>query len=101
MNSASLTSQDRAVIAKCLAAAVEGPFFPDWEFETLIGASRAEVLRGATADPPTMAHIAISVINNLLGYPHGREDTLEALTGSSRAELELLLRRLSAQREVD
>lgn len=30
------------IAEECLRAAVEGPFFPDWEFHTLMGVSREE-----------------------------------------------------------
>lgn len=35
-----MTSHDVQIIRQCLRAAVDGPFFPDWEFSTLIGAER-------------------------------------------------------------
>ena len=36
-------SVDSRVIGECLRAAVNGPFFPDWEFSTLFGLTRDEV----------------------------------------------------------
>ena len=71
-------SQDQSdLIRRCLHAAVEGPFFDDAEFPTLIGVSRADARAAADAWPNVSAtdEVVTSVINNMLlnlfGYPHG------------------------------
>lgn len=71
----SLTSEEVEVLASCLRAAVEGPFFPEWEFSTLLGFERAEVEAvanswPATADGEREYRVLSAVLNNLLGYPH-------------------------------
>ncbi len=38
-----LSDRDVEIVRQCLAAAVRGPFFPDWEFGTLMGLTRDEV----------------------------------------------------------
>lgn len=38
-----LTGIEGELVRRCLAASVDGPFFPDWEFETLFGLTRDEV----------------------------------------------------------
>ena len=43
--------RDRDVIERCLRAAVEGPFFPDWEFHALFGLDREEVRAVLSAWP--------------------------------------------------
>lgn len=70
---------DEAVIGQCLRAAASGPFFPDWEFETLFGCEREEILRIAERWPHWEERSAYegavnNALNMLLGYPHGRED---------------------------
>lgn len=45
------TDDERAVVFACLRAAVDGPFFPEWEFETLFGLPRAEVAALVAALP--------------------------------------------------
>ena len=76
---AKLNAADREVVAQCLRAAVEGPFFPDWEFPILFGLERAEVRTVLAAWPgvdesQTTVRLAINnSFSNLLGYPHGRE----------------------------
>lgn len=35
MGSKHLTSDEVQVVGRYIVAAVEGPFFPDWEFDTL------------------------------------------------------------------
>src|SRR5712691_11317146 len=37
---ANLDEKEREVVQECLRATVEGPFFPDWEFETIFGLKR-------------------------------------------------------------
>ena len=67
------------VIGECLTAAVEGPFFPDWEFPLLFGLERAEVAAVMRAWPNVRVNdcdvdLAINnAIGNLLYYPHGEE----------------------------
>jgi hypothetical protein len=75
----SVTEEDVEVIRECLRAAVEGPFFPEWEFSTLIGGmSRAEVgmlyERWPDRTNPELQDVAVNgVLNNLLSYPHRKE----------------------------
>jgi hypothetical protein len=80
MSVADLDSRERNVIRDCLRAAVEGPFFPDWEFSTLFGLSRTEV-REVLESWPNLDEANESVVlainnslNNLLGYPHALEN---------------------------
>lgn len=72
-----LTDREIATVRQSLAAAARGQFFPDWEFQTLIGWSRHSVSAIATSWPagtPTdqdAIDVAVSVIGNLVSYPHG------------------------------
>ena len=81
-----LTPAERTIVTLCLDEAANGDYFPDWEFETLIGASRSTVrdaaLRFSTGleISPEMESVALSVLNNLLGYPHAKMDQLERNT---------------------
>ena len=74
-----LDAKEREIVRQCLQAAVEGPFFPDWEFSTLFGLERNEVGNVLQSWPELdesteTVQVAISnSINNLLGYPHGCE----------------------------
>ncbi len=63
---------------QALAAAANGPFFPDWEFHALFGLSRSEVsaLIGTAGDAPKSEQhrtVVGNAVNNLLGYPHEQE----------------------------
>ncbi|MEV7358070.1 hypothetical protein [Kitasatospora sp. NPDC091276] len=74
-----MTEQELRIIEQCLDAAVNGPFFEDWEFHTLMGVTRDEIAAVAASwpSPPTAPDgeddVVHSVLNNLLGYPHGVE----------------------------
>ncbi|MFP2958974.1 hypothetical protein ACLEPN_14290 [Myxococcus sp. 1LA] len=66
---------DEKIIKECLRAAVDGPFFPDWEFPLLFGLTRAEVAAILASWPECDApedqwHAINNTLNNLLGYPH-------------------------------
>ncbi len=85
MSSISLTEKECQIVATCLRAAVEGPFFPDWEFHTLFGLARTGVRAVADRYPGIDkcdeeltgnddSWLAINnTLANLLGYPHGIE----------------------------
>jgi hypothetical protein len=89
-----LDAREQEVVRECLRAAVEGPFFPDWEFETLFGLAREEVRRVLLswptlneADESTVLAINNS-INNLLGYPIGEDqDAWPKFISVNRTEL--------------
>ena len=88
-----MSPDDERTIRDCLRAAVDGPFFPDWEFHTLIGLDRDEVA-GVLASWPETSHVedrtlaVNNVLNNLLGYPHGAsEETWRSYVGASPREV--------------
>jgi hypothetical protein len=45
-----LTADELAILRTCLRAAIERPCIPDWEFESLIGCSRADALCRVESD---------------------------------------------------
>lgn len=70
-----LTQRQIQIIGECLAAAAYGPFFPDGEFESVFGLSRAQVAEIADQWPVAIGSqenldLAIHAsFNNLTGYP--------------------------------
>ena len=50
-----LTQEEIRIISACLLGAEEGPFFPDWEFQTLFGVERP-VLRNVRLHWPSVLH---------------------------------------------
>jgi hypothetical protein len=77
---ADLSDAERRIVRECLIAAIEGSFFPDWEFQTLFGLERGEVRRILSlwpaldeADESVVITINNS-LNNLLGYPPANGD---------------------------
>ena len=79
-----LTSEERDVVRLAIDASVNGPHFPDWEFQTLFGITRAEAASVLARFPHLDAgnqidHLVVyNAIANLLGYPHGGWQDLEA-----------------------
>jgi len=75
MSLTDLNNAEREVVRECLRAAIEGSFFPDWEFHTLFGLERTEVSDVLLAWPnldETRELVSLAINNsfaNLLGYP--------------------------------
>ncbi len=85
--------EDVQVFRESLIAAAHGPFFPDWEFATLLGLERAEVAAIAAAFSPAtllvgdVATALNGAMNNLLGYPHGQDAVWSQWLSVSPAEM--------------
>ena len=99
-----VSQDDQDLICRALHAAVDGPYFPEWEFGALIGIDRSEVAEiladwpNATvttsweSDPAKVQRIAVNnVLNNLIGYPHGRWAELKLRLGADPHEVRALL----------
>jgi hypothetical protein len=75
MSLANLDERERAVVRECLRAAVDGPFFPDWEFSIIFGLTRDEVKQILLSWPKineadeSVVRAINNSFNNLLGYP--------------------------------
>jgi len=101
-----LSEEDRNLVQACLAAAVEGPYFPDCCFQTLMAADRAEVASVLDAWPdatvtadwvPDAERLQEVVVNNVLlhlvGYPHGQWQELSQVLGADETTVWALFRR--------
>jgi hypothetical protein len=81
------------IIRECLNAAVNGPFFPDWEFATLFGLAREEIKQILNQWPDVdinngLIKTAInSSFNNLTGYPINEEEKWPEFISVSRKKL--------------
>lgn len=70
-----LTQKQITVIGECLRAAAYGPFFPDGEFNSIFGLTRAQVAAVADQWPVVLKNADIvdtaihNAFNNLIGYP--------------------------------
>lgn len=99
MQALRLSEQDLRVIRECLKAAADGPFFPDWEFDTLFGLTRSEVAAVAAAWPAVDAsteevrRAVIGALGHLTGYPHGEEEAWGRYISVPPSEVAELLRR--------
>jgi len=95
-----LTERAREIVAGCLAATVQGEFFPEWEFQTLFGVDRSVVARVMAEWPSvdtedwTVRAAVVGALNHLLGYPHGLDEELSKYASASPEEMKELLRRL-------
>lgn len=97
-----LDSRVVEITKECLRAAADGPFFPDWEFQTLIGVDRKTVRRvhGAwpdqTVDDEDFSCAVVGSLNNLLGYPHGQESQWSKYISVEPEQIRLVLKELIA-----
>lgn len=94
-----LPAADLETVKRALAAAADAPYFPDWEFETLIGADRAALRAAADAwpalgDDPDAAAVVVNALGNLAGYPHGHDDALATAVPGGRDAVSATLERL-------
>ena len=90
----SLSSDEIETVRRALKATVEGSFFPDWEFETLIGVERDIVKKvyeawpRQTVDQDVFSCAVIGSMNNLIGYPHRKEDEFAFYVPEGRAAID-------------
>ena len=102
-----LTESDVTVIRQCLVAATEGPFFPDWEFATLIGGmTRSEVGIVLASWPdrtsPRAQDVAVNdVLNNLISYPHGMREAWRSFISVDADEVASVLARWRGDDDFD
>lgn len=95
-----LTEHEREIVSQCLRAAVEGPFFPEWEFQTLMGVSREEISGLRTRwQASVIDHddedVVRNVLNHLIGYPHGHETEWRAHIDAGLDAVSSILAKLS------
>lgn len=93
-----LKQSDKDVVYQCLLAALNGPFFPDWEFHTLFGVERevlAEIIEiWPRIDRSEDTNLAITnSMGNLIGYPHGKEKEWGKYVSASPDEVLATLKR--------
>jgi len=74
------------LIKRALHFCAEGPLFPEWEFQTLFGLSRNEVLSVSefNTQAAVSAELALAIngaLSNLLYYPHGKLPLVQSQVG--------------------
>jgi len=95
-----LTPHQVSAVKASLRAAAEGPFFPDWEFQTLFGVERDLVgrlshdLHDTTVAESDKECAVMNTLAHLLGYPHGRDTDLLTYVPDGREELALIAAQL-------
>jgi hypothetical protein len=96
-----LTREEIEVVRSALAAAVDPLFFPDWEFQTLIGVDRSTVSRVRDTWPDRRVTedefgcAVLNSLNNLLGYPHGQDDLLLRYVPEGTTRIQSILTKLA------
>ncbi|MFJ5850253.1 hypothetical protein [Streptomyces sp. NPDC092903] len=101
-----MTERDLQIIKECLDAAVNGPFFPEWEFHTLMGFTRAEIAAiaaswPASSDPGEQDDAVNNVLNMLLGYPHGYDSRWHEYSAATPAQIAQTLARWRGDNAFD
>ena len=97
-----LTKIENKIVLDCLHAAADGPFFPNWEFSTLIGVNRDEVRETAkrlqqNATAGDDSWIITNTLNNLSGYPHDEFERWHEHFDFSKQDLHAILTKLLAK----
>lgn len=100
-----MLEEDRKLIRLCLREALDPRYFPDWEFEILMGFSRVQLQSFVDSDPrlEDLHHeddsvlFVGAVLNNLIRYPHGRKVDLEQALGHTLTDLKDLEDRVFAE----
>jgi hypothetical protein len=93
----SLTEADIALVRRCLLVSLDGRYFPDWEFHTLMGATKGEVQAAAYAWPKLRdedTYIVHNVLVNFLGYPHGESIVSDQALSTTEERIRALLDKL-------
>ncbi len=90
-----MTETEAGIIKECLIAAVKGPFFPEYVFQTIIGWDRVEVdsvLRQwpQNSNDPKVRMIVKNVLLNLFAYPHHKEEELKKYISTDANEIRQL-----------
>jgi hypothetical protein len=97
-----ISSPDSEIVRRVLRAAVDGPFFPEWEFHTLFGVDRStasEVLAAwpkQTVGREEFRCAVIGSLNNLIGYPHAKDRDFLNYFPEGREAIEKTLAHLAA-----
>ena len=101
-----VTEADKQIIAECLRATVDGPFFSDRVFYTLISLMRDEVRAILDAWPDvTVSRRLVWAINdcllNLTGYPHRKDHLWSEYSSVSKDEVLETLDRWRSESDFD
>ena len=89
--------KEKDIVRQCLVAALDGSFFPDWEFQTLFGIDRktlAEIVDSWPHIDDTEENIFLAVNNslaNLVGYPHGSAEEWKKYISATPDEVRNIL----------
>ncbi|MEU4929539.1 hypothetical protein AB0G54_23980 [Streptomyces yokosukanensis] len=101
-----MSAKDLQTIRECLDAAVRGPFFPDWEFHTLMGFTREQIAAIVEAwpsfsEPDDLDDAVNNVLNTLLGYPHGCESRWHEYSSATPQQIARVLARWRGEDYLD
>ncbi|NET09140.1 MAG: hypothetical protein F6K16_31445 [Symploca sp. SIO2B6] len=97
-----LKDEEQNIIFECVKAAVEGPFFPDWEFHALFRFYRNEIAEfvenwsSLDYDSRDVKLAINNSLNNLTGYPHQYFDAWEDYLPANRKQVNELFRKWRA-----
>jgi hypothetical protein len=91
---------EQKLILQCLVGAAEGPFFPDWEFDTLIGSDKENlkymIQQWDSLDKTSdeVMSVIVNAVTNLINYPHGHEEAMSMYISATEDNLKNILSKL-------
>lgn len=97
-----LTEKEKDTIKECLEATVNGPFFDEWEFQTLFGINRSQVNDVLSKWPKLDLeneddyYVIRQSLAQLIGYPHRKEKKWSEFISKSPSEVRILFERICA-----
>ena len=95
-----LSNSEKNTVKLALQATSEGPFFEEWEFQTLMGVDRStlqDILNDWPEQKVENNEFICAIMNslaNLIGYPHGQEAELAKIIPGGIDELERIANKL-------
>lgn len=92
--------EEKNILKNSIKAAIDGPFFPEWEFQTLLGVYRKELKdfydnwnnRYFMSQEPLLK--ITSVLGMLISYPHKQNEILISCYGVSPDNLNIIFNKL-------
>lgn len=94
-----LNQDEKTIVKECLNAVINGPFIPDWEFQTLLGLTRSELTAIFEHWPQVLEQRALvgirNALGNLIGYPIDNEEKWPEYISVSKEKVSEIFEKIS------